>query len=221
MSNLSKKRVYLFNGAPNSGKDASAGIAKKIMGSGVIFSFKDKLYELTAKHFGVDLGLFKAMATDRDLKEVKTNVIAHKPNTLFQKVMYFILSLFTVIGISPREALIYVSEEIVKPKFGKTFFGDSLRDKILESKALEFFIPDSGFLEELKPLIEAGLEVYLVRIHRDGCTFDGDSRTLLTDELLKAAGISVAKVFDLDNNGTLDDLELNLQHILLETLKDA
>jgi len=58
------KKVILLNGAPNSGKDESAKILKKLFGFGSIHSFKDELYKETAEYYGLDLDKFKQMAKD-------------------------------------------------------------------------------------------------------------------------------------------------------------
>lgn len=200
-----KKKVILFNGAPNSGKDASASILKEIFGFGAIHAFKDELYKATAKHYDVDLDQFVTMARDRILKEAKTRILVdNKGKTLLARIVSFVMNLFSNQGISPRQALIHVSENLIKPVHGNDFFGKQLANTINLSKEEYFFIPDSGFIDELRPLVEAGHEVYVVRIHRDGCTFQNDSRSCMTDELLSEFGL---KGIDLYNNGTLEDLK--------------
>lgn len=200
-----KKKVILFNGAPNSGKDASASILKEIFGFGAIHAFKDELYKATAKHYDVDLDQFVTMARDRILKEAKTRILVdNKGKTLLARIVSFVMNLFSNQGISPRQALIHVSENLIKPVHGNDFFGKQLANTINLSKEEYFFIPDSGFIDELRPLVEAGHEVYVVRIHRDGCTFQNDSRSYMTDELLSEFGL---KGIDLYNNGTLEDLK--------------
>lgn len=205
------KKVVLFNGAPNSGKDASALIMKELFGFGSIHAFKDELYKATAKHFDVDLDKFIVMARDRVLKETKTRILNHKKGmSLLQKIKFFFKSLFTMVGLTPREALIFVSEKIIKPQHGNDFFGKQLANTINLSKGDMFFIPDSGFVDELRPLVEAGYDVHVIRIHRDGTSFENDSRTEMTDEILKEFGI---KGYDLYNNGTLGDLREGLLSI--------
>lgn len=200
-----KKKVILFNGAPNSGKDASASILKEIFGFGAIHAFKDELYKATAKHYDVDLDQFVTMARDRILKEAKTRLLVdNKGKTLLARIVSFVMNLFSNQGVSPRQALIHVSENLIKPVHGNDFFGKQLANTINLSKEEYFFIPDSGFIDELRPLVEAGHEVYVVRIHRDGCTFQNDSRSYMTDELLAEFGL---KGIDLYNNGTLEDLK--------------
>lgn len=210
------KKVILFNGAPNSGKDASASILKELFGFGAIHAFKDELYKATAKHYDVDLDQFVTMARDRILKETKSRILVeNKGKTLLARIVSFVMNLFSNQGISPRQALIHVSEDLIKPVHGNDFFGKQLANTINLSKEEYFFIPDSGFIDELRPLVEAGFEVHVVRIHRDGCTFQNDSRSYMTDELLAEFGL---KGIDLYNNGTLEDLKQSLLGIATDNV---
>lgn len=216
---MGKKIVVVINGAPNSGKDASAGIMKNLMGYGAIKAFKDALYTATAKHFGLDREAFVSVASNRDTKEVPQKFLVRKTGkNIFQKAILTFIGWFINIGLTPRQALIHVSEDIIKKQFTDTFFGDRLKEDIDESDADIFYIPDSGFFSELKPLVDAGFNVHVLRIHRDGCTFDNDSRSLLTDEILEPLGLVG---FDIDNNGTLEDLEEALKDYLIGTVIES
>jgi hypothetical protein len=79
-------------------------------------------------------------------------------------------------GRSPRQALIYVSEEVVKPAFGQDYFGRYAAQRLTPG-ALHIF-SDGGFIKEIQPVIDAvGPEnLLLVQLHRDGFSFEGDSR---------------------------------------------
>lgn len=205
------KTVVLFNGAPNSGKDESAKMMQNLMGSGVIDTFKESLYVETAKLFNVDLNWLKKVATDRDTKEVKNKKLHLTDGMgMFMKFVMVLLGMFMNLGVSPREALIYTSEKYIKPLFGDGYFGKTLAKRIEASKERMFYIPDSGFIGELKELIAAGYEVVVVRLHRDGCTFAGDSRNFLDKATLDKLGV---RHTDLYNDGTLDDLELKVLNL--------
>lgn len=211
-----KKKVILFNGAPNSGKDESARIMQQLLDEGSVVSFKTELYKLTAKHFGMNLSKFIKIAQDRNTKELKTKELINNSGLSFlQKLKLYVIGLFKMVGMSPREAMIFVSEEIVKPKFGSKFFGHKIVETMSEIDSNFFFVPDSGFVSELQPLVDAGYDVHVVRIKRDGCSFDNDSRIELTDELLKPFGI---KGIDVDNNGTLDELSDKLLVITVDKI---
>jgi hypothetical protein len=50
-------------------------------------------------------------------------------------------------------------------------------------------VSDGGFASEVAPIVAAGHDVRIVRLHREGYTFDGDSRGYLY-------GISGVKDYD-------------------------
>lgn len=95
-----------------------------------------------------------------------------------------------LMGMSPRQAMIWVSEEVMKPKFGEDVFGriavESIRNGLNEKHQMVTF-SDSGFSAEALKVVEAfGAEnVYLIRIYADGCDFVGDSRGLITPKQIK------------------------------------
>ena len=102
-------------------------------------------------------------------------------------------------GMSPREAQIWLSEEVMKPKFGPFIFGQIL---VGTAKTVSgpVVVSDSGFYEEAQVVVEEfGPEnVRLIRLHRDGCTFAGDSRSYIAqDDVLS---------IDIKNDGTVQDL---------------
>ena len=78
--------------------------------------------------------------------------------------------------MSCREAMIYVSEKIIKPKLGLDFFGKQVANEIDISK--NYCISDGGFIDELIPVINRiGSDNFvLVQLTRDGCDYSSDSR---------------------------------------------
>ncbi|QJT70592.1 UNVERIFIED_ASMBLY: hypothetical protein SD1_64 [Shigella phage 2019SD1] len=83
-------------------------------------------------------------------------------------------------GKSPRQFMIWISEEVMKPAFGEQYFGNRMVEQVHEMyRDLAVVISDGGFTEEIKPLIKAGHEVHICRLHREGFTFDGDSRNYI------------------------------------------
>ncbi|WP_378347435.1 hypothetical protein [Acinetobacter baumannii] len=210
-----KQRVILLNGPPNTGKDVSAEMLKELFGGGSHKAFKDVLYEETAKYFNVGLDWMRSMATDRTTKEAPTRKLFDKDLNWIVRLALTLLSFIRPVGFSPRQALIHVSENIIKPRFGDTYFGHKLLEAIKASGDEFTFVSDSGFIKEIHPLVEAGLEVYVLRLKREGCTYAGDSRRYLTDKELKELGVHV---IDIDNNGTLDELKAKLLDASLEIL---
>lgn len=148
-----KQPMFILNGPPNSGKDmlADAVATDKI----VKLQFKECLYEMTAKHYNIPLNMFKLMASCRALKEIPVKDLGM---------------------LTPRQALIHVSEEVVKPAHGKDFFGIMLAQKALEHPEAEaFIVSDGGFADEIPPL-KVFFDVCIIHLHRPGCTFNNDSR---------------------------------------------
>lgn len=90
-------------------------------------------------------------------------------------------------GLTPRAAMIWLSEDALKPKFGKNVMGKlSVNQlKLLVDQGYErVHYSDSGFKEEaIEVVSEVGADkCYLLRIEADGCTFDGDSRSYIEPE---------------------------------------
>ena len=78
--------------------------------------------------------------------------------------------------MSCREAMIYVSETIVKPKRGLDYFGNQVANEIDLNK--NYAISDGGFVDELIPIINkiGDNNFVLVQLTRDGCDYSTDSR---------------------------------------------
>ncbi len=188
-------KVVLFNSPPRLGK----GVASKHM-CGLINTeetfftahtreFKDKLFELTASMLDLEVEDFLHRY---DSKNMGSPTGWHKD-----------MKQFDINGtlLSQRECLIHMSENIIKPVFGKDSFGKALVES-LPSEGI-VFISDGGFAEEVQPLIDYVGEdnLLIVRIRREGVTFDGDSRTYLHKGMFPD---NTVKFTDIENNGTLE-----------------
>ena len=108
------------------------------------------------------------------------------------------------LGCSYREAMIDFSENYIKPRYGINFFGRLTAEEIAQSQ--KFFkedivavVSDSGFKEEAVSIIEKfGAEnVLLVKLYRDGYSFNGDSRNYID---LEEFGVKTVEI----ENITLD-----------------
>ena len=149
-------RIVMFNGPPGAGKDAAGrALLKGLYGTEVVKlagALKSATHELFGLH-GLAPSGFEAVKND--------------PADEF-------------FGLSPREAYILVSEKMVKPVLGEDFFGRVLVNRIRRLRNCRIAaVTDSGFVDEARPVVEAfGPEnVLLVRLHRPGHTFAGDSRS--------------------------------------------
>lgn len=163
MTNL----AVILNGPPGCGKDTIANLIVERCNSlspVIKHQFKDALYEHTAKHYQVDLDKFIHFASDRELKDS--------------------VSLAGLHGKTPRQALIHVSEDICKPRYGNGYFGSVEANRIRELKGrvrgpINVIYPDGGFGDEVLAIESEFDCVLIVRLHRDGYDFTGDSRNYL------------------------------------------
>jgi hypothetical protein len=154
--------IIIFNGPPGSGKDEAASYFKRCGFKHL--SFKYVLFQETISFFGVDEKWFMDGYNDRAVKE--------RPEELLE-------------GMSRREAMIYVSEDITKPALGKDIFGVCVAREIEDGK--DYCISDGGFEEELLPLINrVGADnIVLVQLTREGCDYSSDSRRYFNGKLIK------------------------------------
>lgn len=144
-------KVVILNGPPGVGKDTLGSYLCELGYEKA--EFKESLYESTAFHCDIDINLLKRIASNRDTKD--------KPS-------------FWLRGATPREALIHVSENIMKPKYGSRVFGETLAE--ICHNYTHVVVTDGGFKEEMQA-VEDSHELIVIRLHRNGCTFDGDSRS--------------------------------------------
>ncbi|QFG06668.1 putative ATP-binding protein [Proteus phage Myduc] len=152
--------AVILNGPPGCGKDTLANLQAK-KDSIIKRQFKDALYAHTAKYFNVGLDEFIHFASDRVLKDS--------------------LSLSGLHGRTPRQALIHVSEDIYKPRYGSDYFGKVEADNIRELKgrmdsSFTVIYPDGGFTDEVVAIEPEFDVIVIVRLHRDGFDFSNDSR---------------------------------------------
>lgn len=175
------KKVIILNGPPNCGKDSiadylvSPNIHKK--------SFKERLTTLTQMIHNVSSEWWEENYT-RELKE--------KPS---ERLM----------GLSPREALIKVSETVIKPNYGKDYFGKAAAESLEEG--INVF-SDGGFKEEIIPLMDkvGSDNITIIRIARPNCSFDGDSRNYLE--------IPSINTVDVNNDGSLEEFKEKIDAIV-------
>ena len=114
-------------------------------------------------------------------------------------------------GKTPRAAYIAFSEAFMKPLHGPRIFGQLLLRSIRFSQEADVYVvTDSGFREEAEVLVEhfgAG-NCFLARIHREGKTFDGDSRNWVYLDDLGVTSL------DVDNPGNPEGLRGALAPVL-------
>ena len=166
---LARPRVLLLNGPPESGKDTIGNLLQEQLDC-ALTCFKFNLYKVTAKYFEEDLDWFINVATDRRYKD---------------KFHFKELG-----GRTPREALVYVSEEVCKPKFGDDYFGKLARDRVATHPSPDLVVfTDSGFESEVPPLLEVA-DVVIIQLHGRG-SFVGDSRDYVNIEGVRTLVINL------------------------------
>lgn len=155
--------IVIFNGPPASGKDEAADLFKEVFGFKAL-SFKYQLFKETMNHYGVNKEWFMEGYNDRDIKEREE---------------------FALDNLSRRQAMIHVSENVIKPVHGKDYFGQRVAEEIQEG--VNYAIADGGFIEELEPVIEkVGTEnVVIVQLTREGHDYSTDSRRYFNGNLIK------------------------------------
>ncbi len=201
--------IIIFNGPPGTGKDEACLYFKQLGYKHL--SFKEELFKETFKFFGVSKGWFMKGYDDRSVKEMPVPQLKVSGTSL-----------------SRRDAMIYVSERYIKPKFGNDYFGKQLTKRI-DSKN-NFSVSDGGFIEELAPIInKVGADkMVLVQLTRDRCDFSSDSRRYFSGNLVgefvlgKETPINETHVLEhkfpirtyrVHNNGTVKEFHMALNSI--------
>jgi len=190
--------IFLLNGPPRCGKTTVASLIDQLSGETQHHKFNHQV-DLIAEQLLVPIGIdYEIYGEEKDEK-------------------------LPGYDCTVRELQIGISD-LVKSKLGDHYFGEYTVDKVLGEMAYaevydgEFFPPaetivaQCGFQTEYNVFRARILEAYpkqkvhLVNILRDGCTFENDSREWVTDK----------HAVPLVNNGSLDDLEKDVTHLLQE-----
>ena len=117
-------------------------------------------------------------------------------------------------GLTPRQAYIHFSEDYIKPIHGKGTFGRWLircmNEKIQtcrHGKYIDgFVVTDSGFESETVPVIKhfGASTCTLIQVTRDGCTYEGDSRSRID---LREYGVEQIDVYNPGDERLLANLK--------------
>ncbi len=192
-------KVVLFNSPPRLGKGVAAKHMCELINTEDTFftahtrEFKDTLFELTASMLDLEVEDFLHRY---DSKNMGSPTGWHKD-----------MKQFDINGTlcSQREALIHMSENIIKPVFGKDSFGKAMVES-LPSEGI-VFISDGGFPEEVQPVIDHVGEdnLLIIRIRREGVTFEGDSRQYLNEDMFPDNKVTIE---DVNNDKTLGEFLL-------------
>jgi len=195
------KTIILVNGPARSGKDTIGNIIAEAT-SAQRCKFASALKRATH-------AFFHALRDDFNLSQPayvrQAATLSAKDDAYYEDSKAERQDLFR--RLTPREAYIEVSETFMKKTFGAKVFGNILADEIERTDAELFVVTDSGFQGEAEVLIDRfGAEnVKLIRVGREGYTFEGDSRGYIE--------LPVSTVV-IQNNGTLPALRQDVSTIL-------
>lgn len=221
-------KVIIFNSnVPRSGKNTCAKILSEwAEDKGYSYQtpeFKDKLIELTATTLGISVEEFldgyDMLAKDYVAEHKNDHTITDNFH-LYKKEWWKDVKLYGLGNkrVSKREALIHVSENVIKPHFGEDYFGKALANSI--SPMVDFaFVADGGFVAEVEAVVqEVGLgNVLIVNLYRDVKNPAKDSRKLLNGEdfhwTLEPEFVKV------ENNGTIEELKQQLMEKVVPWLE--
>ena len=105
-------------------------------------------------------------------------------------------------GVTVRQLLIDMSEKWMKPCYGKDIFGKIAAERVSEAMQLSdhfgeepydlYVFSDCGFADEVKHVIKLFGEknALLIRLHREGCTYEGDSRSYIELDNVRSMDIT-------------------------------
>ncbi len=200
-------RIVLFNGPKLSGKDTAIDYLDKC---GIKFTraeCKESLHALTRSVFDVSERAYYQIYNNRKFKELPMDLFmiplegAERLAEVVPSILGRISENDDQVMLSIREALIYVSEVIIKPTLGVQYFGKSRVNTIEPNKSLLYVDSSCGFYHELPPLIDKlGQDnICLIRIRRPGHEFaDDDSRSYIPDGV-------IMNTYDVNNNGSEEE----------------
>lgn len=167
--------VIFLNGPISSGKDtAAAAILRHPDVSARVYAMKTPMYRALQGLFDIPDHTFKRL-----VNEYKEGETPH------------------MLGDIPRSALISLSEEWIKERYGKDALGKLALRTLTKATGVRLtVISDCGFVDEMRPIVEHyGVQnCALVHLYREGCSFVGDSRSYV--DPMEFPGIKYVKVIN-------------------------
>jgi hypothetical protein len=154
---------------------------------------KSKLFDWVCLFYNITKQDFFENYYTRDKKEIKSK---------------------TFNGLSPREAMIHVSEDVIKPLLGQDYLGVYTANNLDVDKIN--IISDAGFIKEVKAVEDkVGFNnCIIIKIKREGYDFSSDSRSELPDKFLDIP------TYTIDNNKNAIDMLYSVDKILENLSED-
>ena len=206
-------RIILVNGPPQSGKDTVGAMLQKRLPKAMLHKFAGPLKGATAY-------LYRELACGAGMPNY-----THEFHEVFEDGKRKNEPHPGMFGITPRQALIAVSEQLLKKIHGEAFFGELAAgyiERTFERGVAEtFVITDSGFVEEAVVLVDrfGAANVTVIEISRNGASFEGDSRSYIGEALHDCRpGITICQMC---NNGGLDDLRRVVEEAIVPGLLES
>lgn len=181
------KKLIILNAPPGAGKDTVADIIVKLGICKEKVSFKSPM-------FNVAKGILSSDEFDEFIKNYDDREYKESPHEFLG-------------GMTVREFMIWISESVMKPVFGDDVFGKRLAKSLGDGC---YICADGGFASEIKPLIDSGVEVTLIRLFRPGYTFDGDSRYYIRGVCAREIDVHVV-------DGDIDGTSALVMHVINST----
>jgi hypothetical protein len=185
---MTSPKLILFNGPRHSGKDTAALYCAS---------------RFNAYHFKMSRPLKDGIKVFFNLSDEEVDYlesIKTEPS-------------FLLFGSSYVNVQISLSEEWAKKKFGPFVFGNLaanlIRAEIKKSPNQELYVcSDSGFMTEALPVIDlfGKKNTLLVKIHREGKDFSGDSRSYID--------LNGVQTIDIENNGNVEEYHQTLDDLV-------
>lgn len=184
-------KIVLFNGPPRSGKDTAA----KFIWNKSLYPVFDRMSMPIKKAFAATIGVnINAFGEVERYEAIKEQIVP-------------------VLGVSYRQWQIDFSESFMKPLYGEAIFAELFIDRMRgHRKDSLVLVPDCGFNVEYETLVDHyGTDnVLVIKIHRPGCTFDGDNRNYLKVDVNFTTAAECNYVGYITNIGTKDEFELKI-----------
>ena len=183
-------KLIVLNGPPDCGKDTTADYLSAEYG----------WYKFKLSHT-LKLGAHALLGDSLDIMKYEGEA-KNKPQE-------------DLCGEIPRDWYIYLSEEVLKPRFGKDILGHLAVKHLSLAAPWEarggVVVSDCGFMDELRPLIEnfGAHNIYVIQMFREGCTYSNDSRGYLDALHLVKLGCRTQML-----NCEEDNITINCENLL-------
>lgn len=196
-------KIIVLNAPPHSGKDTIGNLVKDESPVPLrMMSFKAPMFDIALAMLGpVKYRQFLEAYNDRGQKEKEQDFLN---------------------GKSPRQFMIWISEDVIKPRFGNGYFGKRFAEDA-ELNDIPVICTDGGFPDEIIELIRGGHEVKLCRLHREGYTFEGDSRDYIriSSATNNVSGYCEYDYYLTDGDPMVTVNEIMRDHLIRERIREA